>query len=252
MINKFKNVDDKKIGYFISRLDQYDYNLIRDTVEKHFKELIKKDQKNKSSDINFSNYLEEFDQSDHINLFTKKNRILPKDYLYLLLEKLNLFKNLKEIFPDFKITDEENIGYGNFYWRLVRPFPNKDVGTMHKDKWFWDLGTGKMDNIKYKRYKLWISIHGENKLGFKFVPGSADLNLKYDYKIADGKKKPVFDERSLESSQTTSLTGEKGTYIIFNDELLHGGEILKNNFPRVSIECTFQTSKVSKNFPQNI
>ena len=45
MINKFKNVDDKKIGYFISRLDQYDYNLIRDTVEKHFKELIKKDQK---------------------------------------------------------------------------------------------------------------------------------------------------------------------------------------------------------------
>ena len=161
------------------------------------------------------------------------------------MEKLNLFKNLKEIFPDLQVTDEENIGYGNFYWRLVRPFPNKDVGTMHKDKWFWDLGTGKMDISKFKRYKLWISILGENKLGFKFVPGSVDLNLQYEYKLADGKK-PVFNERSLEKSQINSLTGDNGTYIIFNDELLHGGEILKNNFPRVSIECTFQTLRVSK------
>ncbi len=243
MIDKFKNVDDKKIGYFISRLDHNDYNLIKDTVEKHFSKLIKKNKK--ISNINFFNYLENFDQSDHVNLFSKKNRILPKEYLDLLLDKLILFKNLKKTFKDFKITDEENIGYGNFYWRLVRPFPNKDVGTMHKDKWFWDLGTGKMDNSKYKRYKLWISIHGENKLGFKFVHGSADLNLRYDYKIADGKKKPVFDEALLEKKQITSLEGEKGTYILFHDELLHGGEILKNNIPRVSIECTFQTLRTN-------
>ena len=40
MIDKFKNVDDKKIGYFISRLDDHDYKLIRDTVEEHFRKLI--------------------------------------------------------------------------------------------------------------------------------------------------------------------------------------------------------------------
>ena len=90
-----------------------------------------------------------------------------------------------------------------------------------------------------------ISIHGENKLGFKFVHGSADLNLRYDYKIGDGKKKPVFDEALLEKKQITSLEGEKGTYILFHDELLHGGEILKNNIPRVSIECTFQTLRTN-------
>ena len=59
---------------------------------------------------------------------------------------------------------------------------------MHKDKWFWDLGTGEMDNNKYKRYKLQISIDGESKLGFKFVPGSPNLNLNYKFKIADKKK----------------------------------------------------------------
>ena len=107
MINKFKNVDDKKIGYFISRLDQYDYNLIRDTVEKHFKELIKKDQKNKSSDINFLNYLEEFDQSDHINLFTKTlspfSVTTPKMLLSFRMKSVTLL--LKFISPpDFSMV----------------------------------------------------------------------------------------------------------------------------------------------------
>lgn len=37
---------------------------------------------------------------------------------------------------------------------VIHGSPEKDVGTMHKDKWFWDLGTGEMDNNKYKRYKL--------------------------------------------------------------------------------------------------
>lgn len=243
MIDKFKNVDDKKIGYFISRLDDHDYKLIRDTVEEHFRKLI--NNKKKNVDINFLNYLQEFDQSEHISLFTKKNRILPKEYLDLLLDKLQLFKNLRETFEDFKITDEENVGYGNFYWRLVRPYPNKDVGSMHKDKWFWDLGTGKMDNTKFKRYKLWISILGEKKkLGFRFVPGSPNLDLEYDFKYADGKKKPIFNESSISPIQISSLMGEQGTFIIFHDELLHGGEILNNSVPRVSIECTFQTLRV--------
>lgn len=240
MIEKIKLVDDKNIGYFISKLDNKDYQLIRNIVEKHFRKLIKKNN-NKNRNINFLNYLNEFDQSEHIKLFTKKNRILPKKYLNTLLDKFGLFKKLKKNFKHFKLTDEEKIGYGNFYWRLVRPYPNKDVGTMHKDKWFWDLGTGKMNIKKYKRYKLWISIYGDKNLGFKFVPGSANIKLNYKFKISDGKKKPVFNEKILNKNQIFSLKGEQGTYIIFNDELLHGGEILKNNVPRVSIECTFQT-----------
>ena len=241
MIN-VDNVDNRDIGYFISRLDKDDYILLREIIEKHFNELIRKKLKiNKN--ITFSDYLSKFDQSNHANLFSKKNRILPEKYLNILFDNLNIFKKLKKIFKEFTITDEEKIGYGNFYWRIVRPYPEKDVGTMHKDRWFWDLGTGEMDSGKYKRYKLWISIDGESKLGFKFVPGSPNLNLNYKFKIADNKKKPIFDEKILDKNQIVSLKGDRGTYIIFHDELLHGGEILHNEIPRVSIECTIQVLK---------
>ena len=241
MIN-FDNVDNRDIGYFISKLDKIDYILLREIIEKHFNELIRKNLKI-DKNINFSDYLNKFDQSNHANLFSKKNRILPEKYFNILFDSLNIFKKLKNIFEEFTITDEEKVGYGNFYWRIVRPYPKKDVGTMHKDKWFWDLGTGEMDDSKYKRYKLWISIDGESKLGFKYVPGSPNLNLNYKFKIEDNKKKPVFDEKILDKNQIISLKGDRGTYIIFHDELLHGGEMLHNEIPRVSIECTIQVLK---------
>ena len=238
----FNNVDNRNLGYFISKLDKSDYILLREIIEKHFNKLIKKNLKI-DQNIKFSDYLSKFNQANHVNLFSKKNRILPEEYLNILLDNLKIFKIFKKTFKEFTITDEEKIGYGNFYWRLVRPYPEKDVGTMHKDKWFWDLGTGEMDINKYKRYKLWISIDGDSKLGFKFVPGSPNLNLNYKFKIADNKKKPVFDEKILDKNQIVSLRGDRGTYIIFHDELLHGGEILHNEIPRVSIECTIQVLK---------
>lgn len=241
MIN-IENVNDKNLGYFISKLEKKDFELIKNIIKDHFNELINNFKVN-DKNINFSNYLDKFDQSNHQILFTKKNRVLPKKYLDILIKKFELFKKLKKLFGDFEITDEENLGFGNFYWRLVRPFPNIDVGTMHKDKWFWDLGTGSMDEKNFTRYKLWISIIGEGKLGFRFVSGSPKLDLKYKTKIADGKKKPVFDESILKSKQITSLKGDAGTFIMFNDELLHGGEILNNKLPRVSIECTFKVKK---------
>ena len=244
MINTgvLRDLENKDVGFYISKIEKNDHTLLENIVEKHLQNLFEIDYINNSK-INFSNYLDKVNQKDHQKILTKKNRVLPKEYLENLLNKLEIFKDLEKIFSKIIITDEENLGFGNFYWRLVRPFPYADVGTMHKDKWFWDLGTGKMNNKIFKRYKLWISIKGEDKLGFKFVPGSANLNLDYKFELKDAKLKPVFDEKSLGKNKINSLKGEKGTFILFNDELLHGGEVLHTHTPRVSIECTFQVKK---------
>ena len=154
MIN-IENVNDKNLGYFISKLEKKDFELIKNIIKDHFNELINNFKVN-DKNINFSNYLDKFDQSNHQILFTKKNRVLPKKYLDILIKKFELFKKLKKLFGDFEITDEENLGFGNFYWRLVRPFPNIDVGTMHKDKWFWDLGTGSMDEKNFTRFHIFF------------------------------------------------------------------------------------------------
>ena len=45
-------------------------------------------------------------------------------------------------------------------------------------------------------------------------------------------------KKKLSADEIVSLEGEKGTFIMFNDELLHTGEILNNNSIRLSIEFT--------------
>ena len=69
-----------------------------------------------------------------------------------------------------KITEEDNPGYPEMYYRLVRPSPHKDVYPLHADKWFWDLGNNEIPS-KYKRIKFWISLWNENKnSGSRYVP----------------------------------------------------------------------------------
>ena len=239
-LENFKNVNDRSIGFYISEIDRTDLKLIRDLIERHFKEWIIKNFSSK--DVSFANYLKSCDQERHGLIFTKKNRVLPKNLFDIAHNNLKIFKNLKKIYPEFEITDEENLGFGNFYWRLVRPYPYKDVGPMHKDKWFWDLGSGKIDENKYRRNKLWISVIGDQELGFRFVKGSPNMDLNFKSEYRDGMKKPMFDEKNIEKS-VTSLRGSNGTFIIFNDELLHGGKVLNNETVRISIECTFLTKK---------
>ena len=50
-----------------------------------------------------------------------------------------MINQLSKIFGKFSISDENNIGYGELVWRLVRPNKKDDVGPIHCDKWFWDL-----------------------------------------------------------------------------------------------------------------
>ena len=176
----------------------------------------------------------------HESLFPKKVRILKKIEFNKIFNKTQIFKKLKKQYPEIQITDEENIGYENLYWRIVRPLPYIDVGPMHKDKWFWDLGHGKIDENKYQRVKIWISLSSAtNKLGFKFAKGSANKKYKFKSENRHGKTKPLFNENNLKKENIISFSKKDGNSIIFNDELLHGGETVIGNSCRLSIECTF-------------
>lgn len=54
----------------------------------------------------------------------------------------SLMKELEKIFGEFKISDEENEGREEIFWRLVRPHQSSDIGPLHADGWFWDFGHG--------------------------------------------------------------------------------------------------------------
>ena len=172
---------------------------------------------------------------DHGSMWPKVSRILKPDAV-AEIRSMSLIRRLEDEFGYFEISDEDNVGYEEIYWRLVRPNSPTDVGPLHADTWFWDLGHG-VTPPGCKRVKVWIAICcTPGKDGFKFVPGSHQHEWPYQGKLKDGITKPKISisEKELDVVIFSSQPGEA---IIFNDKLLHGGVVGKNE-TRVSLEFT--------------
>ncbi len=171
---------------------------------------------------------------DHKVLWPKKFRCLTNESIDKI-KKFSFMSKIENQFGEFYISDEDNIGREEIYWRLVRPENNSDVGPLHADIWFWELNYPK--NIKDKRIKVWMPIFCDiSDTGFRFVPNSHKENWNYEKKFKDGKFKPAFeiDENTIDLKK---FTGKPGNIIIFNDRLLHGGYTTPSK-TRVSLELT--------------
>jgi len=172
--------------------------------------------------------------SDHIKLASKDARIFSSSKLEYI-QNTELVSALRRNIPGFSITNEENGGDPEIYWRIVRPNQKHDVGPLHADAWFWRMGIGEVDE-KSIRIKVWVQIAG-NEPGFVFIPNSHLFEFDYKSNSINGKNKPVFinnlPEHHLERWPVTLGKG-----IIFNDRLLHGGAT-SDLTTRASFEFTF-------------
>jgi hypothetical protein len=191
---------------------------------------------NRFEELGMERYHEASNLLDHGSLWPKEARILPQSAV-LKLRKMRFIDQLEDYFGPFEISDEDNVGREEIYWRLVRPNEKSDVGPLHADAWFWELGHGVTpDNMV--RVKVWIGIYVEPGLnGFKYLHGSHLKNWPYHMVLKDGLKKPQIDvdEDSLNS---LFFLGKPGDAIIFHDKLLHGGITGMGNRTRVSLEFT--------------
>jgi hypothetical protein len=177
---------------------------------------------------------------DHRDTWPKLERIL-RQHAVDQIRQLPTFKKLADEFGEFTISDEENLGRENIYWRLVRPNSPSDVGPMHADQWFWDLGHGSTPDGML-RVKIWIAIYCEaGKSGFRLVPGSHLQNWPYHGEFRDGITKPVIDV-SDDDLNIQIFNSKPGKAIVFNDKLLHGG-VVGGNLTRVSLEFTMFVKK---------
>ena len=174
---------------------------------------------------------------ENFDLFkTKKNRMFSKKSVDSAISILKGDPNFNLGEDDF-ITDEEKLGYSNLYWRCVRANASGDVGSIHADKWFWDLGHGSIP-IGFTRVKTWMPLLQESGVcGLRILPSSHLEKFKYDYQVGnDGKKRPLLaNEADVEQRMQSAAVGV-GSAIVFNDRLLHGG--ISTSSLRVSIEWT--------------
>ena len=172
---------------------------------------------------------------DHGSMWPKVIRILNPNAV-AEIRNMSLMRKLEDEFGYFEISDEDNVGHEEIYWRLVRPNSPTDVGPLHADAWFWDLGHG-VTPLGCKRVKVWIAIYcSPGKDGFKFVPGSHKHEWPYHGELKDGITKPKIGI-SEEELDVVIFNSQPGEAIIFNDQLLHGGAVGQNE-TRVSLEFT--------------
>tara|TARA_B110000037_G_C16936418_1_gene430816 strand:- start:7 stop:735 length:729 start_codon:yes stop_codon:yes gene_type:complete len=228
-------------GFGIYKLSKQDLKIFQSLVLEQYLEIVSSENSNLDKDFDISEYHNtKIANTDlHKKLWPKKNRILNK-IRFKQLMKSKFFSELRSKFDWYEITNEENVGeFGEVYFRLCRPLPHKDIGEFHADAWFWELGHGEMPKVDFntQRIKFWFCLETkESKTGFRFVPGSHKNNYNYQGEHRDGFVKPTFNEAEHDLL-IESLRGKPGTFIVFNDRLLHSGELLDIG-TRVSIEFT--------------
>jgi hypothetical protein len=185
--------------------------------------------------LEMNRYHEQCQMLDHKNMWPKSKRILGADAVKAI-RQTSLIKTLEAGFGPFAISGEDGIEKEEMYWRLVRPDGVTDVGPLHADQWFWNLGHGTTP-MGHQRVKVWISIYSElGQNGFKFVAGSHKKEWQYLGVAKDGFVKPQIDEDES-ALETEIFMSQPGQAIVFHDRLLHGGEP-GGTTTRVSLEFT--------------
>lgn len=190
-----------------------------------------------SRGIEIENYHQASPLLDHERSWPKATRILPKAAVSEL-RGFSAFRAIEQIFGPYTISNEEDVEEEEIYWRIVRPNAPKDVGPIHADAWFWELGHGKTPPGK-ARVKIWMAIYSEaGKSGLALYPDTHKRDdVKFDGIFRDGFVKPQIHS-DISSLARVEFTGQPGGCVLFNDRLLHGGVLNVGEHTRVSAECT--------------
>lgn len=197
----------------------------------------------KQTDMAFYHHLPA--QQGHQSLWPKSQRVLS-DEAAISIMKMPFFHSLQAKYGVASVTAEEGIAQAEFYWRIVRP-GNHDMGALHADKWFWDIN----EFQKYpgmQRIKIWIAIETTPlKNGLRVLPNShRQTHWQYEYQQdCQGKARPLFDE-SQTQGKMVALPLASGDYVVFHDNLIHGGMANDADQTRVSLEATLLVPEVEE------
>lgn len=189
----------------------------------------------KFSEIGVARYHELAHLLDHAVVWSKNARILSKESVEKI-RQMSLIKKIEDEYGPIQIVDEENIGYEEIDWRLVRPNQPSDVGPFHADSWFLELGHGVKPPNNMKAIKIWVALCCESGLnGLKVVPESQKRTWRYHGEFRHGFIKPQIDEDEA-CLPSILLHTNPGDAILFHDKLLHAGAINRGKYTRVSME----------------
>ena len=246
-INKYPNLEgftldnkisDYELNQFKKFINEQWYKRINQINPETASEISKKD-------IKIDNYHKISHTLKHEEIWSKSNRILPFDFVNWF-NTSEFSRSLESNYGEFTVSDEDNLGRPNIYWRLVRPGYAEDVGPLHRDSWFWQLNDKfPKPTYSYSRLKVWIPIFTEKgSNGLLVEPYSHNRkDIEWYGESRHGIKKPTL-KTTLDKFNPILLNTEAGDSVVFNDNLIHGGAINKGLKCRVSVEFTMLIKEI--------
>ena len=215
------------------RLSASEYRTLHGMITAHYLDRLRAHDPalaDEAARLGIENYHLIQDRLDHSSFWPKKARILPAS-CEAALREMSFYKTIEQEFGDVLLSDEDR------NWRLVRPHAEDDIGSVHADCWFWDIGYGRIP-AGYDRFKVWIPIVTEpGANGLSILPDSHRRQWKHHAEERHGGLKPMIDE-NVEELGMQLLILKPGEMVMFHDCLLHGGVVNRGKHCRVSFELT--------------
>lgn len=172
----------------------------------------------------------------HARLLSKRNRILSAEAV-AEIKQMSVFDYFRRAFGPCYLSDEENIGHEQICFRLARPNCRADIGSVHRDAWFWDhLGFPVPTGVA--RTKMWMpACITRGTAGLLLIPGSHRYARDYRVETIDGKL-AFASSGDVGRDELRGYFGGPGEPILFNYGVLHVGAVTYGELCRVSIETT--------------
>ena len=188
------------------------------------------------ADLPLDQYHEAVADQDHARLLSKLARVLPARSVDVI-RQMSFFDYAARAFGPFYLSDEENIGHEQICFRVVRPNRREDVGSLHRDAWFWDYFQFPVPP-GISRVKVWVPVCGApRQTGLLLAPGTHRQPAGYRTESVGGKLAfiPEIDPALVDLRR---FAGNPGDPVMFNYDVLHVGALTRGDISRVSFEIT--------------
>lgn len=235
IIDEINSGPGYKLGF---HLDSEDLIHIQDLIKSHLVDRVREvnpEVAGRFEEIPIWEYHTASHLINHPEVMRRVNRIMPEEFVSEL-RRTSLIRQLKDVYGEFSISDEERVGRESVSLRFVRPGSANDVGSLHCDDWFWKIYKFSVPK-GFDRIKVWTAICCDTGLsGLYVVPESQKREWKYSVEDKAGMLKPVLDPS--EKPALYLCPTRPGEAVVFNYHSLHGGAVTQGAKTRVSIEFT--------------
>ena len=245
MYKNLKEINTGKGFLTLPKIDNNVMDFISLAIKETLDELIIKNQLNKNIHCKGIDSYKYLSNDEWTSILNKKSRSFKKKYAIPIS---NFFKKYLEkiLGSEIEFSDELSFGFPCLSFRIIRPLNENDIGSLHADQWFIDIGVTPIRKAKIKSQllKFWMPIEVEAETSnLLLIPNSHKDKNKYEYELIKTNNgiKPLI-KNNFNKNQIYMIKNKNGYPLIFNMNLIHGGAINKSKNCRVSIEFEFFAS----------